>query len=752
MTEDITLYPIVVPEQLTVNFYDPALPEGEQLLGSVTVDYGSTVAESQFPDWSWSENGFEKNPTISSVYTEDYVHKIDFCWFYKNGAKWEDFLPDETPVKGTETLNVYFGSKYVELLIELSGFDPFPLKAPYTSNTRFADTFKDALFMNEGAMYAAYDMSGVEDKILSKLREKELVAEGSKEILNVNRFVKFVSIIGKENLNKFLDDQLDMNANLSDDELYDKYSDIYFENVMNDPAQFDTMYNKLFDKLFDDLFEQNIESLYDEYMTDEKKAELFAQYLKDNNYELIYDNLTPVEQEAIKQQFLDNLESKKDAILESQDFRDYAKEYVRVNKKEYIKTYINDNWNKGDNIKELYREDILELCKDLIEQAKDDYVAQTEAALVLLKQELANEEQFTVNEDTELIVRALGDFVRKMTFEKFKSQYLTAVPDKLLNKIPLDIIEPIFERSRLAYYAQIEASLDKCEVGNFGEDNKIDCGVTVNFNPISEVLIPLYEYTMDKYESIGDELAGRNEAFYEKYNQYYAANPYNDAIVRLTETDNWFSGTANSYTEYSSGYSFKDFEDYYKLLQAVSVLVDDSFVWYCKNVDIEDINAVLDKYDEKILYYANFVVGLINGFAQDGIPTSFTDLVNQVMIDDMIKNDIIKVGQKVTDKDIDAYITKLAENAIANNAYSKVMTKFEARLLVIFEKISESRFSRVYDQEDFERGKEFLNFLHEDGNANVTTDYVFDEIIRSDSKIFETTNNSFEISRYVDIP
>ncbi len=748
----------------TVRFFNPAKPAASQLIKTIdTYHIGDTIVEADFPAKRRDKNGYNIDSTsslYSGVYTEDYQHKITSQWLYKDeDGKWQIFKPDETPIPESGTLDLWNYFMVARFSLDSSKMpESLILDAYYEEDTRAAVSVKDAIFGGETQIKNILSIMGIEEKIYSKLAEKGLVEAGSNEIMNVNKQVNFVTVAGEEFVNNFLDEQLGVNVSMSNQELLDKYGVVFLQS--------ENTINMFFgDKYYQDaVYSWYKETVYDEFLINEAHSESFANILLeyDEAKLMVFDKFAPQEvldlglsNEQKLQYINDNIDDFKTPELinkiehdpevkalvldengeigkaiKEKVFGDYADEL-----KEYLKEYIK---NHAEELIRDHGMEIIEANPALADEYKAAHEEEIQEALKLLKWELANKDQFTVNEDTVMIVMALEEYLLEMRdFNDFKAEYLSRIPDSLFEQLPMDeVILPLYNRTLEAYLAQVIGALEKADQGIYGADNMVDSGVTLRFNPISEVYIPMQKWAMENYDALADKLSGRDHAVIDKYMQYYDANPYNHALVKLSNPENYFNGTARDYTEKFSGYSLKGYDDLYEMIKAGAVLVDDTFLWYCENVAPEDVEMVLDKFEERVLHYVNYTVGLAETFAEDGIPGSLQELVNEIMIDDMLKNDIIKVGDKVTDKDVLEYIDKLAANSTANGAYDKLSDKFAARLQVVLQKFSESKFNKTYTEEDYERGKEILNKIHVDNNAQITTDFIFEDVLKADSKTF----------------
>ncbi len=864
ITTDTTFVAKFEQIYITVRFYDMYARPNKRLVLEVedTYQYGDTILLSDFPQnrdgsvYGKTYNGFWKDSTLASVYTQPYQHILNFDWFnYESTTKtWSDkFIADISdtlepgeiqepaatqilPPEDVLDYDLYVTAKTAILSFAtdkiMADGEPLAITLPakYNSDTRALDTFKDMLFNNKRPTLLKLEVAGIEDKLLGILADKGLLKEGTREILNVDRQINFITVLGEERLNKFLDEQFEDHYEINDEQLLEEFGAELLDNILNSDEA-DEKLNGIFNmpavqsaayKLFIDvvvplneaaleekLGTDALNDIYDvakEYVLSDNEI-LSAQYdsFKDviaQDYKLevfekfVYPDLTGIMKEyydglspAGKENFINNADvdvediSIKNKILADKTFcekiLDDAKVRTKILSNATLKRQVlvdNESTIKPLLFSDTYRSLVIPYAKDYVadnrhsiiddyghllltddnkeytDAIKEDYKKEVEEALVILKKELKDEDQFCVYKDTVVIVKALKDYIEKFSFERVERDYLSKIPQKALDNLPMELIrDTYFERTRLAYLDQVNAALDKAHIGIYGEENKVDSGITINFNPISEFYIPMHDYALEKYELAQDELKDRKPEFYEKYDRYVKQNPYIDELIALAKPEKLFDGTANDYTEYSSGYSIRTVENYYdEVLLPLTVLADDAFVWYCENIPQEDLQAVLDKYEEKVLYYINFLTDLLVEYDMYGIPTDLKQLIDDVMKDDMIKNDIIKVNDKVTDKDIQEYIDKLVENKTAGDAYVKVSDKIGLRLAVILEKFAESKFNRTWDEPEYTQFQEIVEFIMEEVDANVTTDYLFDKLVKGDYKEFSKKGITVGIERQLD--
>ncbi len=181
----------------TVTFYK----KGTEI-ESISVKKGETIKESQIPSGNINYEGYVKNSDVSSVYSEEYTHIIDYGWWYNNedSGKWEEFTT-ETVVTGD--MDVHLKSPKFTAKVALADGMAFDLYTFYDPETRFADSVKDIIYKR--GLLTALKTSGYYDKIKEKgINQKVLDTDDN--IMMLNYMIKFSTILGEENVEKFIVD------------------------------------------------------------------------------------------------------------------------------------------------------------------------------------------------------------------------------------------------------------------------------------------------------------------------------------------------------------------------------------------------------------------------------------------------------------------------------------------------------------------------------------------------------------------
>ena len=443
-----------------------------------------------------------------------------------------------------------------------------------------------------------------------------------------------------------------------------------------------------------------------------------------------------------------------DAILEKMGNAGHVDEEIILVVLDYIVKHHEDE--HGQELIQMLVQTIVKM-DNILEFAKElgyDSVNENLAEVDKFKEELCKNEQFQINKNNVFIMGPLKDLVESLEFDNVVETYLKSrLPEKIYNKIPFELVaKPIYERSRMDFYTQLTDAIAVAEAGGVGYVNS---GVTINFNPIHEVYVPIYEYALEQYEKaceVADDNTGKPG---KAYDRYLKENPYVDDLIELLNPEKLFNEVSSDHSHEleGSGYAIKDFADYYQLVKSASVLMDDMFLWYLDVVDYADVEKVLLKAEERVLGYTNLLVSLANSYANDGIPDDISDIYDDILANALASGDFEKVVGKVegiTNKDVEYYIDKVLESRYPELAYDKALGKVGARAATILELYIDSKFNRYVTDKDYGRILELLEFAYEDLNNNVTVDYVMDKVMDGDDKReLEFRGNTVTVTRTV---
>lgn len=332
-------------------------------------------------------------------------------------------------------------------------------------------------------------------------------------------------------------------------------------------------------------------------------------------------------------------------------------------------------------------------------QGNPDY----ELPISEMMRQFEEENSLTVNSQVLFILEPILDALKNYDFEFFK----TKIPEKALSVIPVEAIETLYNRFFNSYITELETAITNAKADPTGT-YYVSSGINIEINPVTDILAPMLQYVKDMKAFAEGQLAS-NENF-DVYYQYYENNPYKDAYEEYLDIAAWVDGTDNGYEAATSGYSLKSFDDYYGILKALALIIDDGMSWYYddSNVPQADRDAVLDVAEDKVLAFVNMVNGFIVDYAVNGFPSTLTEFVESIESDPTMLEYLKKYG-------LDEYLTKLEDNATAGQIYESAYEKFEARfgarIEAILDRYVNSALNRVYGEAEYEKAKTLLHGL-----------------------------------------
>ena len=351
---------------------------------------------------------------------------------------------------------------------------------------------------------------------------------------------------------------------------------------------------------------------------------------------------------------------------------------------------------------------------------KDDFKRERVEQLV---EELCNKQPVTVTEDRLFMFEPILEKLEEFNYEFIESK----IPEQLKQVLPMEAIENLFTRfyddTKHGYVAQMRAAMDEV-TGNPDKVVYIGSGVHFMINPISDIFTPALEYALDMKMFADGKLASKFPTYYE----YYKDNPYAEALEDYLTTETWFDGSDAGFEGVYSGYTIREFSEYYDVLQAIAVLSDDAILYYYNEVPESDRDAVLDVAFTKLFDIANIITGLLADYAENGIPESLEDFIKSIEKDEKLVEYLEKFG-------VDAYLDKIAGNANADKVYDtafdRVMDKFGDKIAALLTKFASSALNRDYDEGEYNRALEILNGLYttDEDEKIYTVDTIFEEFL-----------------------
>ena len=144
------------------------------------------------------------------------------------------------------------------------------------------------------------------------------------------------------------------------------------------------------------------------------------------------------------------------------------------------------------------------------------------------------------------------------------------------------------------------------------------------------------------------------------------------------------NGDSSQATETLSGYSLKEFTDYYELVRNASALLTDAGKWYVDNLPQDKAEAAQEKLAQKVAEYFNSILALVNTYAETEELPSYKDVLEIFEGDipdrffDKYESALSKIETRIDiDDKIEAVYDKLAERGIVSK-FNTVLDKFIA--------------------------------------------------------------------------
>ena len=395
--------------------------------------------------------------------------------------------------------------------------------------------------------------------------------------------------------------------------------------------------------------------------------------------------------------------------------------------------YIKDSGEHGHTLTRDIIDGLMKLGDELVSYVEAhlgwaDESGKLEASLKFRRQ-ATYEEEFEVNVDNLFIMELVDEKVRSMTFEAFMNEYVyprlpDKVPDSIFDKLPMEIIENLYNNAINEFLFDLEEAIRKAEEN--GESSMVGSGVVIRVNPVDDLADPLYDWVMDGYDKANAKAESLGGRIGEIYLSYYRDNPYIEDIINLSDIYNYLDGEGRPAEEPSSGYSIRSFEDvYYNVVMPGAVLNDDLFVWYLNKIDFGKIRGLAEDNEDLILAMYNHPNVLMERYAQEGLPDTMSDYYEDLMEDPDIKAAFKKIDNKVS-FEMEPFVMRFLTNSTAEMYYYKALEKFGMKADEILDKYEDASVKKEITHENFTDLLDEIQYCWEDGNANATTDYVLD--------------------------
>ena len=345
----------------------------------------------------------------------------------------------------------------------------------------------------------------------------------------------------------------------------------------------------------------------------------------------------------------------------------------------------------------------------------DPEVIERQAKIQQLIDELCNKEDVTITDDRlfmfdPIIARAES----KLTFDKVWDK----IDPKVAELLPRDAVKDVYERHYNAYMTAFRDAYDNA-AANPGTVYSIPSFISVAINPVDDLLVPALDSIVTAENAY---LAVIADSPYADLIPYYRANPYVAAIKDLAKLENLVDGESNGYFEEMSGYSVKDAQAYYDLIQSAVVLADDAMLWNYNNANIpEELREkAFEALTTRVVAGHNMVNGFLDLYA-GGVPATLTELVSDMEKDPELNAYLHKFG-------LVAYLDKVAANKYAQQGYEGLADKFGDRIASLIERVyANTVFNRDHTEEELTKlVEDFFNPASDYTVDNVFADYFED--------------------------
>ncbi len=368
--------------------------------------------------------------------------------------------------------------------------------------------------------------------------------------------------------------------------------------------------------------------------------------------------------------------------------------------------------------------------------------------------EMSTEEEF-------FYVTANNDFIMEKVEEKISSlasldavidEYVgDRIPAGLLNRLPMDIIEDIYEPRVQRFLDQLDAARAAAANGEPKENCMVDSGILFDVNLVEELLIPGMEFAETAHTKAVNKAVSSGNKAAQLVEKYYVDNPYTTGKAGNYGVVN-YAFNPYLYVEDEDGngfYSIKSIEEIYNnVVMPESVESIDALLWYMDKdggaVDFGRIRNLAEENEALILALHNHPNKLMAEYAENGLPEDIITYYNDLLSDPEIKAAVEKLDNKVS-FDMMYFVESKIQNATLEMYYMKVLERLGVPAETLLSKYTNSAAYKEFTHEDFVALLDDLEYCWAtetvDGedieNANGTTDFVIDRIFEKLGKAGE---------------
>ena len=361
----------------------------------------------------------------------------------------------------------------------------------------------------------------------------------------------------------------------------------------------------------------------------------------------------------------------------------------------------------------------------------------------------SNEDKFLVTVNNEFIMVKVEEKISSLaSFDSVISEYGGGrVPEGLLNRLPMDIVEDIYEPRVQRFLDQLQAARTAAANGEPEENCMVDSGILFDVNLVEELFLPGIEFAEESHEKAVNKAVSSGNRAAELIEKYYVDNPYVTGDAGNYGAVN-YAFNPYFYVEDTDGdglYTIRSFENIYnEVVKPESVETIDALLWYMDPeggaVDFARIRKLAEENEALILALHNHPHALMADYAVNGLPETMEEYWNDLLSDPEIKKAVEKLDNNIS-FDMMYFVESKIQNATLEMYYLKVLDRAGIPVDNILDKYTGSKAYKELTHEDFVKLLDQLEYCWEtvdieiDGtivaveNANGTTDYVFDNVL-----------------------
>lgn len=224
--------------------------------------------------------------------------------------------------------------------------------------------------------------------------------------------------------------------------------------------------------------------------------------------------------------------------------------------------------------------------------------------------EMSNLSQITVTADRMDVIRALKNEVEGLEYADVSA------------KVPANYKKYLSNSEQLEIFASAKSdSLKQLNDAITSGTGVVKCAVELSVNPVSAVIIPMYNDLIDKYENTSYKVWNTSENY--------------KKLMELISPENLLNGAKSSELELvKSGYSLKSTNEYYEILKEAVILLDDANEEFVNAIDDgtitkEQYEAFANILPNHILYYIDLVNSIGKRFFGSSFNEVTADMINK---------------------------------------------------------------------------------------------------------------------------